>query len=114
MATKVRGSVGLQSDAVSLAKYSTHLDKALAVTEGAGAATQAGLQIQSGIHQAQAAQNLAAVVIATAIVESISAYIAQAVEMFGEMLDKQTRLIEQIGLEMQNSQATSLQIARNV
>ncbi len=114
MATKVRGSVGLQSDAVSLAKYGTHLDKVLAVTEGVGAATQAGLQIKSGIHQARAAQNLAAVVIATSIVESMSTYIAQAVEMFGEMLDKQTRLIEQIGLEMQNSQASSLQIARNV
>jgi len=114
MATKVRGSVGLQSDAVSLAKYGNNLDKALAVTEGVGAATQAGLQIKSGIHQARAAQNLAAVVIATSIVESMSAYIDQAVEMFGEMLDKQTRLIEQIGLEMQNSQASSLQIARNV
>lgn len=114
MATKVRGSFGLQSDAVSLAKYSTHLDKTLAVTEGAGAATQSGLQIQSGIHQARAAQNLAAVVIATSIVESMSTYIAQAVEMFGEMLDKQTKLIEQIGLEMQDSQAKSLQVARNV
>jgi len=113
-ATRVRGSIGLQSDAVSLAKYATHVDKALAVTEGAGAATQAGLQIQSGIHQARAAQNLAAVVIATSIVEAMSTYIAQAVEMFGDMLDNQSKLIEQIGREQQVHLENNLQIARNI
>jgi invasin B len=114
MATKVRGSVGLQSDAVSVAKYGARMEMALAGTEGIGAITQATLQVKSGVHQARAAEHLAAVVIASAIVEAMSVYIAQAVVMFGEMLDKQSKLIEQIGVEMQNSHANSLQIARNI
>ncbi len=113
-AERVRGAVGLQSDAVSLAKYATHVDKALAVTEGAGASTQAALQIKSGVHQARAAQNLAAVVIATSLVESMSTYIAQAIEMFGDMLDNQSKVIEKIGREQQIHLENNLQIARNI
>lgn len=111
---KMARSVGLKNDAVSMAKYSTRLDAGVAVTEFAGVGAQSSFQVKSGVHQARAAEKMAAVVIATSVVEAMSNFIAEAVEMFGQSLNKQSQLIERLGVEMQNSMANNLSIARNI
>lgn len=114
MATKIRGSVGLQSDAASLAKYGTRLEMAMAGTEGVSATAQSALQIKSATHQAKAAEHMASVVVATSIVESMAVWLQDQVQMFGDSINQQFKVIEQMAAEMQNSTNTSLYIARHI
>jgi invasin B len=111
---KMARTAGLKNDAVSMAKYATRVDAGVVVTETVGVATQSSFQVKSGVHQARAAEKMAAVVMATSIVEAMSNFIAEAVQMFGQSLNKQSHLMEQLGVEMQNSMASNLSIARNI
>lgn len=114
MMNKVRGSLGMKSDPTSLARYGNYVQSTAAGVQGVGTGTQSGLQVSAGIHQKNAAEHMAAVVIASAIVESMANWLSEAVERFGDALSKQNRMIEQMSGELQNHLNTGLQIARRV
>jgi invasin B len=112
MLTQLRGFIS--SDAVSLARYAAHLQTAQAVTEFGNVAVQGGLQIRSGVHQAEAAKHLADVRIRMAMSEAIASYLTQMVEDFGQAMQVRTRQIEKLLDDLQRSHSVSLQMARNV
>jgi invasin B len=112
MLTQLRGFIS--SDAVSLARYAAHLQTAQAVTEFGNVAVQGGLQIRSGVHQAEAAKHLADVRIRMAMSEAIASYLTQMVEDFGQAMQVRTRQIEKLLDDLQRSHSVSLQMARHV
>jgi invasin B len=114
MLTQLRGFITNGADPVSLARYAANLEIAQAVTEFGGVAAQGGLQIRSGVHQAQAAEHLADVRVRMAISEEITAYLTRVVEDYGQAMRDRTRQIEQVFADMQRSHSVNLQIIRHV
>jgi invasin B len=114
MLTQLRGFITNGADAVSLARYAANLQMAQAVTEFGSVAVQGGLQIQSGAHQAQAAEHLADVRVRMAISEEITSYLSRLVEDYGQAMQVRTRQIDQVFADMQRSHSVSLQMARHV
>ncbi|VVN76198.1 Invasin IpaB [Pseudomonas fluorescens] len=114
MLTQLRSFITNGADAVSLARYAANLQTAQAVTEFGNVAVQGGLQIRSGVHQAQAAEHLADVRVRMAISEEITSYLSRLVEDYGQSMQVRTRQIEQVFADMQRSHSVSLQIARHV
>jgi invasin B len=114
MLTQLRGFITNGADAVSLARYAANLQTAQAVTEFGSVAVQGGLQIQSGAHQARAAEHLADVRVRMAISEEITSYLSRLVEDYGQAMQVRTRQIDQVFADMQRSHSVSLQMARHV
>ncbi|MFJ3482231.1 type III secretion system translocon subunit SctE [Pseudomonas sp. NPDC090202] len=114
LATKLRGAAGLKSDTASLAVYGTRMQQAMAVTEGIGVTVLSTLGAKSGVHQAEAAKNNAGLAIASSIVESMSSWLMDQVENYGDSLNKKFKLIEQLSEEMLRSMSVATSIARNV
>ena len=114
MLTQLRSFITNGADAVSLARYAANLQTAQAVTEFGNVAVQGGLQVQSGVHQAQAAEHLADVRVRMAISEEITAYLTRLVDDYGQAMQVRTRQIEQVFADMQRSHSVSLQMARHV
>lgn len=114
MLTQFRGFITHGADPVTLARYAANLEIAQAVTEFGNVAVQGGLQIRSGMHQAQAAEHLAEVRVRMAISEEISSYLTQLVEEYGKAMQDRTRQIEQLFADMQLSHSVSLHMVRHV
>jgi invasin B len=114
MLTQLRSFITHGADPVSLARYAANLEIAQVVTEAANVAVQGGLQVRSGMHQAQAAVHLADVRIRMAISEEISSYLTRLVEDYGKAMQDRTRQIEQVFADMQRSHAVNLHIVRHV
>lgn len=114
MLTQLRSFITNGADAVSLARYAANLQTAQAVTEFGNVAVQGGLQIRSGVHQAQAAEHLADVRVRMAVSEEITAYLTRLVDDYGQAMQVRTRQIEQVFADMQRSHSVSLQMARHV
>ncbi len=73
--TQLRSFITNGADPVSLARYAANLEIAQAVTEFGSVAVQGGLQVRSGVHQAQAAEHLADVRVRMAVSEEITSYL---------------------------------------
>ncbi|PNB75832.1 cell invasion protein SipB [Pseudomonas sp. GW456-E7] len=114
MLTQLRSFITNGADPVSLARYAANLQTAQAVTEFGNVAVQGGLQIRSGVHQAQAAEHLADVRVRMAVSEEITAYLTRLVDDYGQAMQARTRQIEQVFADMQRSHSVSLQMARHV
>ncbi|WP_095051957.1 type III secretion system translocon subunit SctE [Pseudomonas sp. Irchel s3b2] len=114
MLTQLRSFITNGADAVSLARYAANLEIAQAVTEFGSVAVQGGLQIRSGMHQAQAAEHLADVRVRMAISEEITSYLSRLVDDYGQAMQVRTREIEQLFADMQRSHSVSLQMVRHV
>lgn len=112
--TQLRGFITGGADPVSLARIAARFEIAQAITEAAGVATQGGLQIASGKHQAQAAVHLADVRVRMAISEEIASYLTRLVEDYGQAMQHRTRQIEQVFADMQRSHAVSLHMVRHI
>lgn len=114
MLTQLRSFITRGADAVSLARYAANLQTAQAVTEFGNVAVQGGLQIRSGVHQAQAAEHLADVRVRMAISEEITDYLTRLVEDYGQAMKVRTDEIGKVIDDMQRSHSVSLQMARHV
>jgi invasin B len=114
MLTQLRHFITNGADPVSLARYAANLEIAQAITEFGNVAVQGGLQIRSGMHQAQAAEHLAEVRMRTAISEEITAYLTRLVDDFGKAMQDRTREIESVFAAMQHSHSVILQMARHI
>jgi invasin B len=114
MLTQLRSFITNGADPVSLARYAANLEIAQAITEFSNVAVQGGLQIRSGVHQAQAAEHLADVRVRMAISEEITSYLTQLVDDYGQAMQDRTRQIEQVFADMQRSHSVSLQMVRHV
>ncbi|WP_433739480.1 type III secretion system translocon subunit SctE [Pseudomonas putida] len=114
MLTQLRGFITHGADPVTLARYAANLEIAQAVTEFGNVAVQGGLQIRSGMHQAQAAVHLADVKVRMAISEEITSYLTRLVEDYGTAMQDRTRQIEQVFADLQRSHSVSLQMVRHV
>jgi invasin B len=114
MLTQLRSFITNGADPVSLARYAANLEIAQAITEFSNVAVQGGLQIRSGVHQAQAAEHLADVRVRMAISEEITSYLTQLVDDYGQAMRERTRQIEQVFADMQRSHSVSLQMVRHV
>ncbi|EXF96152.1 cell invasion protein SipB [Pseudomonas fluorescens HK44] len=114
MLAQLRSFITHGADPVSLARYAANLEIAQAVTEFGNVATQGGLQIASGAHQAKAAEHLADVRVRMAISEEITGYLTRLVEDYGKAMQDRTRQIEQVFADMQRSHSVSLQMVRHV
>lgn len=114
MLTQLRHFITNGADPVSLARYAANLEIAQAVTEFGNVAVQGGLQIRSGMHQAQAAEHLAEVRMRTAISEEITAYLTRLVDDFGKAMQDRTREIESVFAAMQHNHSVILQMARHI
>ncbi|BCX66970.1 type III secretion system translocon subunit SctE [Pseudomonas izuensis] len=112
--TQFRSFITQGADPVTLARYAANLEIAQAVTEFGNVAVQGGLQIKSGMHQAQAAVHLADVKVRMAISEEISSYLTRLVEDYGKAMQDRTRHIEHVFADLQRSHAVSLHMARHV
>lgn len=114
MLTQIRSLVTKGADAVSLARYTSNLEIAQALTEFGGVAAQGVLGVRSGVHQAQAAEHLADVKVRMAISEEITSYLTRLVEDYGKAMQDRTRHIEHVFADMQRSHSVSLQMVRHV
>lgn len=114
MLTQLRSFVTKGADAVSLARYTSNLEIAQALTEFGGVAAQGVLGVRSGVHQAQAAEHLADVKVRMAISEEITSYLTRLVEDYGKAMQDRTRHIEHVFADMQRSHSVSLQMVRHV
>ena len=114
MLTQLRSFITSGADPVTLARYAANLEIAQAVTEFANVAVQGGLQIRSGMHQAQAAEHLAEVRVRMAISEEITSYLSRVVEDYGKAMQDRTRHIEHLFADLQRSHSVSLQMVRHV
>jgi|SRR5471030_248982 len=113
LATRARGSIGLKSDSASLARYANNVERLATVIQAGGTVAQSSFQVKTGMHQEKAAQAMAQVAVSRTIVDSMVEYIRLAVEMFGELKARQTKLIEDTFNTFSSSLTTALQIARN-
>lgn len=114
MLMQMRSFITRGADPVALARYGANLEIAQAVTEFSNVAVQGGLQIRSGMHQAQAAVHLADVKVRMAISEEITSYLTRLVEDYGKAMQDRTRQIEHVFADLQRSHSVSLHMARHV
>jgi invasin B len=112
--TRVRTSMGLKSDAVSLNLYSARQSMGVAIASGASAVAQTGLGVASGVYQERAAGKLAEVKLTMAISEQLKEYLGQAVDTFEQTMAAQSNFIKQITNIQLNTENANLSISRNI
>lgn len=110
----MRTSIGLKSDANSLAMYGNRLGAGVAAIEAGGVTVESAMGVKSGMHQKKAAEQLADVQVTMAIQETMKAYSEKMVENFGE-ITKSTDQVLKTALGIQdNTNSTALVMARNI
>ncbi|WP_077045503.1 type III secretion system translocon subunit SctE [Pseudomonas sp. KK4] len=114
MLTQLRGFVTRGADAMTVARFASHLEIAQAATAFGDVVVRDSLQIASANHQKQAAEHLAEVRMRMAISEEITSYLTRLVEDYGASMQDRTRQIEQLFADLKRSQSVSQHIARNV
>ncbi|PXX53992.1 type III secretion system translocon protein, YopB/IpaB/SipB family [Pseudomonas sp. LAMO17WK12:I10] len=110
--TKIQSSLGLNVANTNL--LVTRLNIGVAVSQAAGAITQTGLGVSSGIYQGRAAEHQAEIKITTAISEAMKEYLDKAVESFDLAMKTQNDYIKQLSRIQQSADSTSMSIARNI
>ncbi|VVO48534.1 type III secretion system translocon subunit SctE [Pseudomonas fluorescens] len=86
--TRVRGTMGLQSDKLSLAQYGARLDAGVSIAQGSTAVVQSGLGVATGVHQERAAGKMAEVKLTMAISEAAREFLSRAVENFDHSMKR--------------------------
>ncbi|WP_165392240.1 type III secretion system translocon subunit SctE [Pseudomonas tructae] len=97
----MRTAVGVGTDSVSLARFSTRVEMALEGIQLGGSLVESGLQVGIGVQQKQIAEHQAEAHLAQAQVELIVQYLGEVTERYGEALKQRTTEVERLFNDLQ-------------